>query len=198
MTSVWDFFKDLFKQADESSASNPLIHEAIERSGEEMEVYQNWKESLECRRFVDWLNDQYAIWEALPHDIDAAIDFLNTPSSKGFAVHFHKTERPYSEVDHLFDFLKEKVLNLNYKAQMSDTRTWSDKKAVVRVDRHYLKPRTFITSNSKIDQQFGNIMIELQFRDNQPYDLKFRATNYHDRLYEKANDFKDLMLLVLQ
>ena len=37
------------------------------------------------------------------------------------------------------------------------------------------------------------ITIELQHRDNSPFNLKFQATAYNDRLYKPAQDFKLLM-----
>ncbi len=191
--NVWDYFKTLFREAEESSSSKPLIHEAIERGEKELQAYQKWKESLDHRRSIDWLNDQYAIWQVLPNDIDEAILFLNTPSSKGFAVHFQKSNFDHKNAAHLFDFLKEKVLTLNYRPQVSDTRTWSSENTVQTMDRYYLKPRTSKTTEGKINQLFGNITIELLHRDNTPFNLKFRATAYNDRLYEPAYDFQLLM-----
>jgi len=198
MTSVWDFFKNLFNEAEQSSASKPLIHGAIERSEKEIHGLRLWKESEEKQRIVAWLNDQYAIWQALPDDTHEAVDFLDTASSKGFALHFNKMDIEAKNASFLFDYLQEMVLGINYKAQMSDSRTWSEKKAVIMVERHYLKPRTSKSAEAKIDQQFGNITIELEFRDNAPFNLKFRATGYHDRLYKKASDFKELLAWVLQ
>ncbi|MEZ4956794.1 MAG: hypothetical protein R2825_24770 [Saprospiraceae bacterium] len=191
--NVWDFFRTYFKEAEESSISKPLIHESIVRDEKELQSYRAWKESLEHRRSIDWLNNQYALWQALPNEVDDAILFLNTPSSKGFAVHFIESNLDLQHAAYLFDFLKEKVLTLNYRPQVSDTRTWSDKKAVQTLDRYYLKPRTSKTSEGKINQLFGNITIELLYRDNTPFNLKFRATAYHDRLYQPADDFQFLM-----
>ena len=172
--------------------SKPLIHEAIKRNEKELEKYANWKASLEHRRTVDWLNDQYAIWQVLPDDIDDSILFLNTPSSKGFAVHFDNGKITPDQSSHLLDFIKERVLMLNYRPQVSDTRTWSEKKVVKTVDRYYLKPRTSKTPDGKIKQIFGNITLELLHKDNKPFNLKFRATAYNDRLYHPPPGFSGL------
>ena len=196
--NVWDFFKNLFQEAEESSSFKPLIHETIVRDEKELAVYQAWKESLEHRRSIDWLNDQYAIWQVLPKEIDESILFLNTPSSKGFAVHFKESFIENHHAVHLFDYLKEKVLTLNYRPQVQDSRTWSDKNAVQTVDRYYLKPRTSKTADGKINQIFGNITIELLHKDNVPFNLKFQATAYNDRLYQPADDFQLLMNGILQ
>ena len=174
--NVWDFFKNLFQEAEESSSFKPLIHETIVRDEKELAVYQAWKESLEHRRSIDWLNDQYAIWQVLPKEIDESILFLNTPSSKGFAVHFKESFIENHHAVHLFDY----------------------KNAVQTVDRYYLKPRTSKTADGKINQIFGNITIELLHKDNVPFNLKFQATAYNDRLYQPADDFQLLMNGILQ
>lgn len=198
MSDIWDYLKSLFKAEQESSASNPFIHELIERTAEEKAAYEAWKFSLAGRRLINWLADQYAIWQVLPGDIEETIDFLDTPSSKGFVIHFHKTEYNRQEATHFFDYLKERVLSQHYKPQISDTRTWSQDTWVETVERHYLKPKPSRTANSKFDQQFGNITIELSLRNDKVFNLKFRATSYNDHLYQQASDFKELMQAVLE
>ncbi len=197
MKDIWDYLKGLFQKAEESSPSNPYLHELINRTEEEKSAYKIWKGSLSQRRMMDWLNDQYAIWQALPDDIDPAIDFLNTPSSKGFVIHLSKKEYPREDAIHLFDYFKEQVLALNYKPQLSDTRTWSQKSWVETVERHYLKPRQNWAGEKKINQRFGNVTIELTFRNDLPHHLKFRATSYSDHLYAEAEEFRELMQAVL-
>lgn len=197
MKDVWDYLKGLFQKAEESSPSNPYLHELIERTEAEKAAFEIWKGSLSQRRMLDWLNDQYAIWQVLPDDIDPAIDFLNTPSSKGFVVHLTKKEYHREDSTHLFDYLREQVLALNYKPQLSDTRTWAGKSWVERVERHYLKPRPAWATEKKFNQGFGNVTIELSFRNDVPHHLKFSATSYNDHLYAGAGDFKELMQAVL-
>ncbi|MBK9013497.1 MAG: hypothetical protein IPM82_05115 [Saprospiraceae bacterium] len=101
------------------------------------------------------------------------------------------------DAGHFFDLLKEKVLTLNYRNQLSDTRSWSEKDWVQTVERHYLKPRQNWEADKKINQQFGNITIELILRNDSPHLLTFRATSYSDRLYADASDFHELMQAVL-
>jgi hypothetical protein len=198
MKEFWDYFKNLFKTVEESSPSNPAIHELIVRTPEAKAALQAWRDSLTCRRLFDWLGNQYALWQVLPDDIDDAIDFLDTPSSKGFAVHFHKTGYAKQDATHFFDLLKEKVLSLNYKPQISDTRTYVQKNWVETVERHYLKPKPSFAENSKFNQRFGNVTIELTLRNDAVHNLKFRATSYSDHLYATAEDFEGLMQVVLE
>ncbi len=195
MSDPWKYFKRLFKKAETSSPSQPLIHELIERSAEEKADYSYWKETLVCRRLRDWLAEQYAIFRVAPRDIDEGIDFLNTPSSKGFVIHLSRMRYSQRDVTHFFDFLKEKVRQLDYRSQISDVRSYQRADWVETIERHYLKPPPSFghhAATGRFDQRFGNIMIELESRNDRVYQLRFRATAYRDHLFEDAEDFKDL------
>lgn len=193
MSDFWKYIKNIFKAAEESSPNQPVIHELIIRTHEEQQDYDFWRDTLVRRRLMDWLKNQYAISKVLPDDVDEALTFLNTPSSKGFAVHFNQTQYSKRDVVHFLDYLKEQVLTLNYRTQISDLRTYNRPHWVETIQRHYLKPRTNFEEGKKTDQQYGNITVELILRNEQPYQLKFQATAYSDRLYQNAASFDDLM-----
>lgn len=193
----WQYLRGLFQEAEQSSPSQPVIHEVIARSEAEKADYTQWKEALMRRRLINWLSDQYAIFSVLPADIDEALDFLDTPSSKGFAVHFYKTNYTRREVIFLSEYLKEQVLALNYRSQISDTRTYNRPQWVETVERHYLKPRYGAPIAGKLKQRFGNITIEVLLRNDQVHQLKFRATIYKDHLFHAPEDFHELMQSIL-
>lgn len=199
MADIWEFFKGLFNKAEESAPNRPLVHEVITRTEDEQADLEQWKETLVCRRLKDWLSDQYAVFRVAPDSIDEALDFLDTPSSKGFVIHFYKTRYSERDVTHFLDYLKHKVLDLEYRTQVSDRRSYQKKGKVEMVERHYLKPRTgaYDVENPKFRQRYGNVMIELTFRNDTPYNLKFRATTYRDHQFHEAKDFGDLMQAVL-
>ena len=197
MPDFWNYIKNIFQTAEESSSSAPLIHELIQRSEEEKADYQHWINTLVRRQLTDWLLDQYAIYQVLPDDVSETIDFLNTPSSKGFVIHFNKTQYSLRDVTHFFDLLKEQVRQLNYRTQISDSRTYHRPNWVETIHRHYLKPRSQFSADKKMDQAYGNIMIEMELRNEKVYNLRFRATSYQDRLFNDALAFKDLMQAVL-
>lgn len=198
MNNWWQYLKGLFKEAEQSSPSNPVIHEVITRSEAERADYLQWKDALMRRRLINWLSDQYAIFKVLPNDIDEALDFLDTPSTKGFAIHFYKTNYTRREVIFLSEYLKEQVLALNYRTQVADTRTYNRSQWVETIERHYLKPRYGApTEEGKLKQRFGNITIEVLLRNDQVHQLKFRATSYKDHLFHSPEDFHDLMQCIL-
>lgn len=197
MADIWDYFKGLFKKAENSAPNQPLIHELIQRSEAEKEDYEFWKGTLVCQRMLNWLNEQYIIFRLEPDNIDEAVDFLDTPSSKGLVVHFSKTQYSVRDVTHFLDYLKEQVLRLNYRTQISDVRSYERKDWVETVQRHYLKPRPSQNDLGQFIQQFGNVMIELTLRNDQVFNLKFRATVYKDHKFQDADEFPKLMQSVL-
>jgi hypothetical protein len=197
MAGFWQKLFKLGQSAEASSPNEPVVHELLTRSPEEKADYAQWKDAFVARRLLDWLGDQYAIFLHRPGDTDTAIDFLDTPSSKGFVIHFHQTNYSRRESTHLFDLFKEKVTQLNYRVQLSDTRTFARKHWVETLEKHYLKPRHTFVEGQPLDQQFGNILIELEFRDDKAYNLRLRATHYRDHNYQEARPFRELVQVLL-
>lgn len=197
MPTIWEHFKNLFKEGEQSSPAQPFVHEMIERSEEAQADYLHWKKTLVRRRLIDWLSDQYAIFKVLPRDIDEALDFLNTPSSKGFVIHFYKTNYSHSDLIWLAEYFREQVSALDYRNQLSDVRTFAQAQWVETIERHYLKPRPDDSEGKLATQRYGNITIEAILRDDKPYRLKFQATTYQDRLFKDAESFHDLMQALL-
>ena len=198
MSNFWKKIKNIFSSAEESSSSNPVVHEIIKRSEEELKKYETWKNSLSQRRLMDWLNSEYITYLTSPQNVDASISFLNTPSSKGFVILFNRTNYNLDEITFLFDFLKEKVLTLPYRTYVSDYRTYMKNDKVETVQRHYLKPSLKLkVAGEKAGQAYGNINIELLLRNEKVVNLKFSATSYRDHQFKEASDFDELMRKII-
>jgi hypothetical protein len=193
MENIWLQIKSLFRSAEESTSSNPVIHELISRSDAYLKKYETWKSSAACSDIMNFISSQFELWESLPKEVNQAIDFLYSPPSKGFAIHFRKAGFDKNNAAFLFDYLKERVQLQGYKVQISDTRTYSQNSWVETFDRHYLKPKAEFAEGQKINQRFGNILIELIFRNHEPFILKFRANSYSDQLFTNAEDFHELL-----
>ena len=125
MSEFWKKIKSLFQESEQSSPSQPVIHEIIERSEADKIAFEKWKTTLSSKRIIDWLYNQYAAFLSPNAKTDDAVAFLNTPSTKGFVVHFHQTQYREAEIVHLFDLLREKVLVINYNNYVSDVRTFN-------------------------------------------------------------------------
>jgi len=189
--AFWDNIADLFRQAEESTPAKPAIHELIVRSPEEMEEFERWKRTHNSSRLLDWLNNQFALHlEERP--TDKGLGFLNTDSSKGFVIYMQELNYSRADFIHFFDFLKERIQTLNYRSDISDRRIFSRKDWVETQERHYLKPRINLDEHP-IRQQFGNITIQLEIRDDVVHNLRLRATVYNDSMFKKADSFRALM-----
>lgn len=208
--NLWNRVKALFNEAESSTKQEPADHSILTRHQDEREAFAVWREGIIARRLKDWFADQYAVFLTYPQQVDEALDFLDTPSSKGFVVHFHKTQYSLREAEFFQLYLREKVLSQNYRTQVADTKAYAIDAGTERNDRYYLKPRPDWSppeghqgginthSADQFDQQFGNVLIELVVRNDKPHHLKFSATIYHDRVYQKAQSFGALMQVVLK
>ncbi len=194
MPSLWDQIKQLFQSVEKSSPSQPVLKGPIKRTEEELADYEKWKSGLSQKRLFDWIHNEYATYLVEPGEVAESIDFVNVRATYGFAIHFYKLNYPLRDITHLFDLLKEKLRDVSYRSSNSSSRTYNRPNWVERLDRHYLKPPiVFIEDGVQMDQRFGNVTIELLFRNDKPHQLKFSATSYNDRNYKKAESFDGLM-----
>lgn len=191
--AFWDSITELFRSADESTAANAAVHELIVRDDEFQEGYDKWKRTHNSRRLLDWLVEQYATNKA-GQPTDAGVGFLNLSSSKGFVIYFGQLNYTPEEIEYFFDFLKERILALDYRSDISDRRVFSRKNWVETRERHYLKPNRDFESGTLMDQGFGNITIEHELRNDVPHNLRLRATFYSDAMYKDAATFGALMM----
>lgn len=187
----WDQIKDIFRAAESSSPTSPTIHELIERSEEDVAAYERWKNTSGPKRLLDWLTNQYR--RHLDElSTDDTLGFLTTPSSKGFVVYFREMNYTREEITHFFHYLRERVLTLDYRPDISDRRIFPRRDWVETQERHYLKPRVDF-SDVKMNQAFGNVMIEFELRNDVPHNLRLRATVYSDAMYETGGSFGGLL-----
>lgn len=191
--SLWEKVKNLFNESEQSSPTEPVLHELIERCPEELKSYEKWIAGMTKQWLVDWILAEYKTYQQDPGEQTSSIDFLNTPSCKGFIVHFKELNYKTENITHLFDYFKAQVKQLGYKPYMSDIKVYNRTHWVETLQRHYLKPPPSFMSDDTFDQSYGNITIELKLRDEDLINLRFNATRYNDRQYKQAQPFSELM-----
>ena len=184
---------DLFRAAEESTPGNAAVHELIERDADFLVGYEQWKRTHNSRRLLGWLTEQYATHKA-GQPTDEGVGFLNLSSSKGFVIYVRDLNYSAEEIAYFFDFLKERVLTLNYRSDISDRRVFNRRDWVETQERHYLKPINTFKHGQLLEQGFGNITIEHELRNDVPHNLRLRATFYRDALYSEAGSFGGLMM----
>lgn len=188
---IFQYLKDLFDKSNNSSSSQPLIHELIERTEREQTAYDIWRSSSTRRQVINWLIAEYSSYKNNPQNIDPALEFMDR-RAQGFVIHYHE-DYTQEDFQHLMDYLKERTLEIGYRSYMSDVRSYQKEEWVETVQRHYLKPLPQRATKEPINQQFGNITIELVFKNDQTTHLKLMALGYSDHLYQKSRDFKEYM-----
>ncbi len=194
MADIWQYFQNLFNKAEDSSKTAPLLHDQIVRKEAEIIAYEKWKTSHVKNQLITWIEEEYGQFITEGAAVDNSIIFLDNISSKGFAIYFSNMRYTPQEATHLFDFFKEKVLELNYRSTNSDIRTYTKGTVVESLAKYYLKPSLKnMLGNPPFNQEFGNISIELICQDDLPKILKFSATSYNDRSYQKPKHFGQLM-----
>ena len=197
MPSWWSKIKALLTQSELSTPTRPAIHEVIKRSEEFLQEYEIWKGGPQHKKMLNWISEQYAIYQKKGREQSEHIDFLYTASAKGMAIHLADIEYGIDEARFLMDFFKERIREVHqYRTQVSDTRTYSMKTWVETVERHYLKPRPQYNEAGRIAQGFGNITLLLTLRDDKLYNFKLSATAYQDRLFSVEEQFSDLMRVI--
>ena len=190
--TFWNQIKNIFTDAENSSPSVPTVHELIQRSEEDLTAYKHWKTTSGPRRLLDWLSNQYGRHKD-GQSTDETIGFLNAQSSKGFVIYFRDMNYTREEITHFFHYLKERILTLDYRSDISDRRIFPRNHWIETQERHYLKPNIEY-SEVLMDQAFGNIMIEFELRDELPHNLRLRATVYNDSLFEAKGSFGGLIM----
>jgi hypothetical protein len=121
---------------------------------------------------------------------DESIDFLEFRATAGFALHIQNESLRPGEAGLLMDHLRDRVRALPYRLSLSDRRI----RGGDMVERHYLKPPLQVPGpEGPIDQQYGNITIEVQYRRGEPVHLRFMATHYQDRQYGQPLEFENLV-----
>ena len=197
MPSWWSKIKTILTKSELSTPTQPAIHEVIKRSDEFLEEYDIWKGGPKHKKMLNWISEEYAIYQNKGNEQSESIDFLHTPSTKGMAIHLADMQYPNEEARYLLDFFREKLKVVHsYRTQVSDTRTYSMKTWVETVERHYLKPRPQYNEEGRIAQGFGNVTLLLTLRDDKVYNLKLSATAYQDRLFTAEEQFSDLMRVI--
>jgi hypothetical protein len=187
------FFDEVFEKLfpKKRVATNELIHEPLERSGKEIELFNAWMSSEDSGHL---LAEVYNSYELKKKGITAQLDVhvLQTPYSNGFAVSFND-EKTKDEFKNLFDLFKEKVLHLNYKLAQKDRRIIDRETYEEVIEKWYLKPQGEPLEKNKFNQLYGNVLIEYVMIDRKPSYIKLMANIYQDRLYSEAMAFDDLI-----
>lgn len=174
-----------------STANEILVHEPIKRSESYQESYDRWSRSFERLELLKAIESSYTMKQQ-GFIGKSDVHLLNTPSSNGFAVSYSSSIGKEA-FQFLFDWLGEKVKELDYKRANADTTITAKGDQVESVSKYYFKPKVNLSNpEQRLDQQFGNILVEHILVDDNPSYIRLVANNYNDSKYKKADQFEKL------
>ncbi len=177
-----------------SDTQKPKIHKSIRRTAEETRDFDKWKASTRQISMLTWLREQLMTYQSAPSKTHDGIDFIASPSSKGFRLHPALTRFPDLAVVHLFDYLKEQLAASDYTLSISDTRLFKRDYWDETIQRHVLTPKNATNTEGVI---FSNITIELILKDNHLCQLRMNAYIPNTDMPRQTDEFFDLMQAVL-
>ncbi|GIV39659.1 MAG: hypothetical protein KatS3mg033_1459 [Thermonema sp.] len=201
----WDkFLKRLLgeSKADEGfelpEKREALVHEVLRRSPSFKQEYFQWanegKFAEPLRRVYEayWLKRQNVAmsWE---------IHLLQMPYANGFALTFPAHELGQKDFIFLFEYLKDRVLSLNYRLADASYKMYDRGEYVETIEQYHLKPRVnWGEGDGVYQQEFGNVTLELIKMDDLPAYCKVVASIYSGRQYSQARHFDEFIELLLQ
>lgn len=183
------FFDQIYDRLFAPKPKGVILHEVINRSTDYKTRFESWKKSYKSTDLLKEVAVSYAA-KLAGMSKKPEVHILNDKLSNGFAVTY--TDQIGKEAfQFLFDYLAQKTATLGYRLTNSDYLITDKGHFTETKEKHYLKPT--ISTESVIDQQFGNILIEHVLVDDQPSYIRLAAHGYSDRSYQPPLPFHELM-----
>lgn len=199
MSDFFENIRKLFLNSGNGKDLQPDMHEPLERAASELEAYRTWKNSIRQTRLLKGLYDRVHQRAADEASVQFDLHFVESSSTNGFLLMYTPHVMSPKDLQHLFDFLKERVLAHGYSTYMSDVRRKVKNDEVETIERHYLKPRLKANKGAEPQEQlFGNITIEHTLLDDEPQHIKFIANIYTDHKFTEAGHYNDLLKLLVE
>ncbi|NIK74200.1 hypothetical protein FHS56_001713 [Thermonema lapsum] len=202
--SFWDkFLRRLLGESQEegntaSSNKQALVHDVLRRSPSFKQQYFQW---VNEGKFADPLRRIYEAYWLKRQNVAMSweIQLLQMPYANGFALAFPSHELGQTDFIFLFEYLKDRVLSLNYRLADASYKMYDRGERVETLEQYYLKPRVqWGTQDGVYQQEFGNITLELTRFDDLPAYFKVVASIYAGRQYSQARHFDEFIELLLQ
>ncbi|MCS7004978.1 MAG: hypothetical protein NZM38_06590 [Cytophagales bacterium] len=189
------FFDKIIEKIFHSQAEGERISftEPIKRQAHHVRAYNEWRHSKRFQQMLAEILDAYMI-KKQKGDNNLSVHLYESPQANGWAITCSKFDYSPEEYRNFFDYLKEKVLALNYFLQFSERRMTDKGDFVETLEKYYLKPHIPLQDfQQPFHQLYGNITIDYIVVDDTPSYIKFLSTVYNDRYYNKPLPFDELV-----
>lgn len=189
MTFFDEVFSKLFGKKEAPTA--PLVHEPLSRSEMQSVQYSDW---MAADVHVGMIEDLSSAYHKKKLGIISPMEVhvLQTRYSNGFALSYDENITGDS-FRNLFDYLKDRTLNLGYKLAQADRRILDKGDYEETIEKWYLKPDVVHSGKEFEDQRYGNVLMEHIAVDRKPSYIKVMVNVYQGRPYAEALPFDEFL-----
>lgn len=168
----------------------PLHSSSLVRSENFIQNYHHWKLSDRLEGVINLLQENYQQCRQQGEDTFC----FGIHTQQGFAgFYIPKNERiEDDEYSYLLDYFFENARKLNYRHYHSFEEHKEHGDKIISKEIHYLKP-VISSFDPPFNQEYGNILLELERRDQVPKYIKVKITSYAGFNYHEPKAFDELI-----
>ncbi len=186
--------KKVFPKTD-NPAVGVAVHEVLKRNNREIKEFDNWKISPVYSRFLENVAQAY-YYKKAGIQSDITIHLFQSAYANGFAINY-LPEIGKKQFQHLFEFFKERVLEMDYRLANADRQIIDKKNYVETREKYYMKPPLNLQQSADLltpnEQLYGNVSLEYVLTNDSPQYIKLLVSIYSDRLYKHALSFDEFV-----
>ncbi|RSK24051.1 hypothetical protein [Hymenobacter metallilatus] len=184
---------NLFKRLFTGSPPPSADWQPLQRKPAHERVRQQW---LAQAVYLNWMAPYFKAYH---------YEKAGLPGSR-FRVQLARQEHPRGAVflydpsigpgnfQHLFDFVRDRVLALGYHLGAADQRTVQHESYQETTQKYFLKPQpNDCSSSGRCNQRFGNVTVDLVSINGQPGFLRLASNPFTDDIFTPAASFDELV-----
>ncbi|HET6243345.1 MAG: hypothetical protein H0V01_11265 [Bacteroidetes bacterium] len=186
------FFDTLFNQffSRENKVKSIDISENLLRSDKYIAAYQKWRNSTRPVEFSEQIAKAYQLKKAGVED-NIHVSLYNSVYANGFFFTINDA-MDENELEFIFDYFKERVLDMGYFLATSDRRIREKNSQIEEIQKHFLKPKNKMNEDL-LEQLYGNVLIEYVKINGISSYIKIMANVYSDSKFKKPLGFDEFM-----
>ena len=187
MTYFDDLYQKLFKKGEKQPQ---ITHEVLSRSERFTRAYQQWSNQSPLKDYLDKYQKGYH-YKLLKVQSSFDVHLFQSSMANGFALSYNE-EIPKQDFQYLFEYFANRVLGLKYKQANADVMITDKGDFVETKEKYYFKPVSDPKSE-KVEQHYGNILVEYIIINDRPSYIKVMASVYSDQLYAPPLEHDELV-----
>ncbi|UOR07069.1 hypothetical protein MUN82_08205 [Hymenobacter aerilatus] len=165
----------------------------LARTRAQQESYARW---VQQRVYLNWMGPFFKAYHFQKTNVRGQglrVQLLSECGRQG-ALFFYDPSIGPGNFQHLFDFIRDRVLALGYHLSTSDCRRRPHAEYTETIEKHFLKPTPGdCPETGRCNQRFGNVTVDLVRINNQPGFIRFVSNPYHDNIFSPAHTFDELL-----